>query len=72
MSQHTNNRYYKYRSLQNLQRFIDIVIYHRLWSSTHEELNDPMEGVFRYNSDDSPFIQTLQKQKKKYLYLLFI
>lgn len=45
MAQH----YYKFRSLQNLKRFIDIILNERLYASRYNELNDPMEGVYLTN-----------------------
>lgn len=57
-------KYYKYRSLDKLRRFVDIILYKRLWSSTFKELNDPMEGVFAYDSSlSSRYIHTLKDQK---------
>lgn len=59
-------KYYKYRSLENLKRFLEIVMNHKLWSSTYKELNDPMGGVFQYDPDfkGSNFIRMLQSQKQ--------
>lgn len=59
-------KYYKYRSLENLKRFLEIVMNHKLWSSTYKELNDPMEGVFQYAPafKGSNFIRTLQNDKR--------
>ena len=45
--------FYKYRSLQNLERFIDIIINRELYGATYSEMNDPMEGFFKYSSEDS-------------------
>lgn len=57
-------KYYKYRSLGKLRRFLDIILYNRLWSSTFNELNDPMEGVFAYDpSLSSKYIHALKDQK---------
>ena len=41
--------FYKYRSLSNLKRFIDILINNRLYAAKYIELNDPMEGFFLYD-----------------------
>lgn len=59
-------KYYKYRSLENLKRFLGIVMNQKLWSSTYRELNDPMEGVFKYDPafKGVNFIRTLQNQKQ--------
>lgn len=41
--------YYKYRSLANLERFLSIIIDKKLYGALYTEMNDPMEGHFRYN-----------------------
>lgn len=43
--------YYKYRSLQNLNRILDILINERLYAAKFQNLNDPMEGHYQYNAD---------------------
>lgn len=40
---------YKYRSLENLERFLDIIIDKHLYGALYKEMNDPMEGYFRYS-----------------------
>ncbi len=40
---------YKYRSLVNMKRFIDILMNRRLYASKYLDLNDPMEGFFLYD-----------------------
>lgn len=42
--------YYKYRSLSNLERFINILLKQKLFAGTFNQLNDPMEGFFRYKA----------------------
>ena len=42
---------YKYRSLSNPERFIKILLDKKLYGSFFDELNDPMEGYFRYSKD---------------------
>ena len=37
---------YKFRSLQNLRRFLDILVNKRLYMAHFNEMNDPMEGAF--------------------------
>jgi hypothetical protein len=37
---------YKFRSLNNFERFLDIVLNERLYCAPYEELNDPFEGLF--------------------------
>lgn len=53
------NTYYKYRSLKDFERFLDIVVNQRLYGATYRELNDPMEGKFNrlgLNKDDFEII----------------
>ena len=37
---------YKYRSLTNFERILDITLNQRLYCSTYDKLNDPFEGIF--------------------------
>ena len=61
MAQH----YYKFRSLQNLKRFIDIILNERLYASRYDELNDPMEGVYLTNPSNGNIIRLLREEKYK-------
>lgn len=55
---------YKYRSLQNLKRFIDILMNRRLYASKYLELKDPMEGFFIYdNSVPRPIVNKLRDDR---------
>lgn len=58
-------RYYKFRSLQNLKRFIDIILNERLYASRYDELNDPMEGVYLTNPSNGNIIRLLREEKYK-------
>ena len=56
--------YYKYRSLSNLKRFLDILINRRLYASKYLDLNDPMEGFFLYDpAVPRDFINTSRNEK---------
>ena len=59
--------YYKYRSIDNFKRFLDIILNKRLYGCTYQELNDPMEGHFLYSSQLDPQLKTefIEKLKKK-------
>ena len=37
---------YKYRSLENLEHVLDIILNERLYCSPYDKLNDPFEGLF--------------------------
>ena len=43
--------FYKYRSLANMKRFIDILMNRRLYACKYLDLNDPMEGFFLYDQN---------------------
>lgn len=57
--------YYKFRSLQNLKRFIDIILNERLYASRYNELNDPMEGVYLTDPSNKNIIRLLRIKKYK-------
>ena len=60
---------YKYRSLENLERFLDIVIDNKLYGALYKEMNDPMEGYFRYNPDVDKSVLTgiWEGKNKRYI-----
>lgn len=39
---------YKYRSIENFQFFVDIILNKRLYAARYLDLNDPMEGHYIY------------------------
>lgn len=41
--------YFKYMSLSDLKRFLQILTYRELYAAKYNELNDPMEGFFNYS-----------------------
>lgn len=57
---------YKYRSLSNIERFLDIIIERKLYGALYKEMNDPMEGYFQYNPDvDRKLISNILVGKNK-------
>ena len=55
---------YKYRSLANMKRFIDILMNRRLYASKYLELNDPMEGFFLYDKNvPRPIVAKLRDER---------
>lgn len=56
-------RYYKFRGLQNLKHFIDIILNKRLYVPRYDELNDPMEGVYLIDPSSSNIIRLLKEKK---------
>lgn len=57
---------YKYRSLENLDRFLDIILDKKLYGALYKEMNDPMEGYFLYdNNQDRDVIEERYKEKSK-------
>lgn len=57
--------YYKFRSLQNLRFFIDILINERLYAARYDELNDPMEGAYMIDIQHQNIIRLLKTEKYK-------
>ncbi|MDP5146904.1 hypothetical protein ORI98_10705 [Shewanella sp. ULN5] len=39
--------FYKYKSLDNFEFLLDLILRERLYAALHHELNDPMEGVVK-------------------------
>lgn len=60
---------YKYRSLENLERFLDIVIDNKLYGALYKEMNDPMEGYFQYSPDVDKSVLTgiWEGKNKRYI-----
>ena len=57
---------YKYRSLENLERFLGIVIEQKLYATLYNKMNDPMEGYFQYSpSDANSLISSIKSEKNK-------
>lgn len=60
--------YYKYRSLQNLNRILDILINERLYAAKFQNLNDPMEGHYQYNAEiDRNLKEQIQSERDRTL-----
>lgn len=55
MRQDNQPYFYKYKSLGNIERFLDIIANQRIYVPKYDELNDPMEGHYQCFSmgDDS-------------------
>lgn len=41
---------YKYRSFKNWNYILDIILNNRLYATTFDKMNDPMEGLFSYTA----------------------
>jgi len=53
---------YKYRSIDNLKNFLDIILNNRLYAAYYKDLNDPQEGQYYYIKGE------LQKETRDKLY----
>ena len=60
---------YKYRSLDNLDRFLDIILDKKLYGALYNEMNDPMEGYFQYDPrvDKRTVSNILNGKGKRYI-----
>ena len=56
---------YKYRGLSNFRNFADIILNKRLYAAKYNDLNDPLEGHFIYDSNllSSHVINKLARDK---------
>ena len=66
----TSNCFFKYRSLENPKRVLDILINKRLYGAKYLALNDPMEGQFDFDlseKSDLPALQELFDERAKTL-----
>lgn len=64
----TNNQtYFKYRSLESWDHVLDILMNERLYAAEFVKLNDPMEGLFRYdpNVADLNLLNRIVEVKKQ-------
>ena len=57
--------YYKFRSLNNIRHFLDILVNNRLYTARYDELNDPMEGAYLINGYNENIIRLLKTRKYK-------
>lgn len=57
--------YYKFRSLNNIRYFLDILVNNRLYAARYDELNDPMEGAYLINACSENIIRLLRDKKYK-------
>ena len=58
--------YYKYRSLENLERFLSIIMKHQLYGALYNEMNDPMEGYYQYNPNiNKDYLKPINDEKRK-------
>ena len=62
---------YKYRSLSNLKRIIEIILDKKIYASRYKNLNDPMEGYYSYNKDVAPYKKEINKLKERSLICSF-
>ena len=56
--------YYKYRSLSDWKRFVDIIVCNRLYAAYYEDLNDPMEGLYKQTSKSKRLSSWLLKEMR--------
>ena len=59
---------YKYKSLENFNLFVDIILNNRLYAACYKELNDPMEGHYYHFVDEfgQKLIDKIQRGKEKF------
>ena len=55
----SDNSYYKYRPLDDLEKFFDTILKKRLFGAIYKDLNDPMEGKFNKEGLDQHQLDTI-------------
>jgi hypothetical protein len=58
---------YKYKSLGSFDNFVDIILNERIYAAPYFELNDPMEGLYRYaqGTINKQLIEKIKGKKEK-------
>lgn len=59
--------YYKYRSISEITRLLDIFINNRLYAGSYANLNDPMEGKFLYSGNSKEYKQRIIEKLNRML-----
>lgn len=57
--------FYKFRGVSNLHWLIDIIMRQRLYAAAYDELNDPMEGYFLFDSSTDVAVRESLRDKRK-------
>lgn len=55
--------YFKYKSLNNIERFRDIISYKRLYVPKYNEHNDPMEGYYQCSLKEEESFYNINRQE---------
>ena len=67
-----NTILYKYRSLENFQRFMEILIDQQIWADVFTKMNDPNEGYYLAEWDkESPIANIILKNKQELRFCCF-
>ena len=64
---------YKYRDLKDFRFFIDIILNNRLYAAAYTNLNDPMEGYYRYTTGEptEEVLEQIKGEKQNLVSVLF-
>lgn len=58
-----SDTFYKYRSFDNFEHLVDIIVNSRIYAANYNSMNDPMEGCYEYPNDyDDEAIKLLEKE----------
>ncbi len=55
---------YKYRSLDNFEFFVDILVNQSLYATSYKNMNDPMEGIYYASSLSRSIINDIRSRKE--------
>lgn len=54
---------YKYRSLENFEFFVDILVNQQLYATTYPNMNDAMEGIYYHLGLTPKILREIKKEK---------
>lgn len=57
--------FYKYHSMLNLKFFFDIIINSRIYAATYNQMNDPMEGCYLFETKNTKILHDLKTKLYK-------
>lgn len=58
--------YYKYRSLENFEFFVDILVNQQLYATTYPKMNDAMEGIYYASGLKPDILKNIRTYKEKF------
>lgn len=58
--------YYKYRSLENFEFFVDILVNQQLYATSYKDMNDAMEGIYYESGIPPSALLEIKEEKERF------